>query len=278
MKVGDSTVAITRDYYDSPDADNFYFHIWGGEDIHIGIYRDGERDIARASRQTVDRMMAQLPKLDYGTRVLDLGAGFGGAARALAGTTGCHVTALNLSQTENARNRSMSAAAGLAANIAVVEGSYEHIPAADQSFDVVWSQDALLHSNEKARIFGEVSRVLKPGGHFIFTDPMESGTGSRAELHPVLDRIHLESLGSIHGYAATAAAAGFETVSLLDLTGNLPFHYALVRDELSARQHALGDLVSPEFCSRMLIGLDHWVQAGNRGLLAWGILHFQKPL
>lgn len=31
-------VETARDYYNSPDADNFYFHIWGGEDIHVGLY------------------------------------------------------------------------------------------------------------------------------------------------------------------------------------------------------------------------------------------------
>ena len=28
---------ITEKYYDSDDADRFYYHIWGGEDIHIGL-------------------------------------------------------------------------------------------------------------------------------------------------------------------------------------------------------------------------------------------------
>src|SRR5690606_36140771 len=31
-------VQTARDYYNSDDADNFYFHVWGGEDIHIGLY------------------------------------------------------------------------------------------------------------------------------------------------------------------------------------------------------------------------------------------------
>ena len=30
-----ATVSTARDYYNSDDADNFYFMIWGGEDIHI---------------------------------------------------------------------------------------------------------------------------------------------------------------------------------------------------------------------------------------------------
>lgn len=270
-------VEITRRYYDSADADNFYFHVWGGEDIHIGIYEPGETDIARASRRTVERMAARLPEMDRASRVLDLGSGYGGAARHLARVFGSHVTALNLSATENARSRALCAAQGLAGRVEVVEGSYEDIPSADAVFDVVWSQDAMLHSGRKERIIAEANRVLRPGGRLIFTDPMESGHGSREDLRPVLERIHLSEMGSFARYRALAAASGFAEVEVIDLTPHLPHHYACVRDELTKRRAELADRISPAFMDRMLAGLGHWVGAGERGLLAWGILHFRKP-
>jgi sarcosine/dimethylglycine N-methyltransferase len=269
-------IDITRAYYDSADADNFYFHIWGGEDIHVGIYEDGETDIARASRKSIERMASRLPHLGEQTRVLDLGAGFGGAARYLARTAGCHVTALNFSATENARSRALCEAAGLSARITIVEGSFEDIPAPAESFDVVWSQDALLHSGKKQTVVREAARVLRPGGDFIFTDPMESGKSERKDLQPVLDRIHLSSLGSFQTYAEAADAVGLCVLDLIDLTPNLVQHYALVRSELILKRNTLSGLVSESFIDRMLIGLDHWVRAGKRGSLAWGILHFRR--
>jgi sarcosine/dimethylglycine N-methyltransferase len=270
-------IAVTRSYYDSADADNFYFHVWGGEDIHIGIYEGGGTDIAAASRKSIELLAARLPYLGETSRVLDLGAGFGGAARYLAKSKGCHVTALNFSATENARSRAMCNAAGLSGSVEIVEASFEELPLPSASFDAVWSQDALLHSGKKEQIFREVARVLRPGGDFIFTDPMESGTGSREDLQPVLDRIHLSCLGSFAAYAAAAESAGLRIVDLLDLTPHLIRHYALVHKELEARRAALKGLVSDAFIQRMLMGLDHWVRAGERGALAWGILHFRKP-
>ena len=38
-----------QEYYNSDDADNFYYRVWGGEDIHIGIYESAGEDIAAAS-------------------------------------------------------------------------------------------------------------------------------------------------------------------------------------------------------------------------------------
>ena len=142
-----SVVKTAQDYYKSDDADNFYYNVWGGEDIHIGIYEQLEEDIADASQRTVSAMASHcLMNLGPQTRVLDVGAGYGGAARWLAGNFGCHVTCLNLSEAQNARNRELNRQRGLYDKIEVVDGSFEDIPVADETCDVVWSQDAILHS------------------------------------------------------------------------------------------------------------------------------------
>ena len=44
--------ATAASYYDSTDADHFYADIWGGEDIHIGLYAEPDEAIAAASRRT----------------------------------------------------------------------------------------------------------------------------------------------------------------------------------------------------------------------------------
>ena len=52
----------TEQYYDSQDADGFYSTIWGGEDLHIGVY-ENTTDIREASDAIVDRLAATLPDL-----------------------------------------------------------------------------------------------------------------------------------------------------------------------------------------------------------------------
>ncbi|MEQ8825278.1 MAG: methyltransferase domain-containing protein [Filomicrobium sp.] len=270
-------VQTARDYYNSEDADNFYLHIWGGEDIHIGLYQSESEAIATASRRTVERLADLLPQLGAGAHILDIGSGYGGAARYLAKRFGCKVTALNLSEKENARNREMSAEAGLGELVNVVDGSFEEIPLADASCDAVWSQDAILHSGRREQVIAEVARVLKPGGHFVFTDPMESGQCSRADLEPVLARIHLDTLGSPEFYERAAKAQGLESVEWLDKTPQLIRHYTRVGEELRAQRAGLAGKVSEGYIDRMLMGLENWVKAGEKGCLSWGFLHFRKP-
>ena len=269
-------VKTAQTYYNSPDADNFYYHVWGGEDIHIGLYDPPSEDVGPASARTVETMAAHLRSLGPESRVIDVGAGYGGAARYLARRYGCHVTCLNLSEAQNERNREKNAEQGLADRIEVIDGSFEDIPSLDDSFDVAWSQDAILHSGRRARVLDEVDRVLKPGGEIIFTDPMQADDVPEGVLQPVLDRIHLDSLGSIGFYREQARRLGWSEVEVIEMTHQLVNHYTRVGDELRSRREELTSWVSDDYIDRMLNGLQNWVSAGKSGYLAWGILHFRK--
>jgi glycine/sarcosine/dimethylglycine N-methyltransferase len=269
------TVNVARSYYNSNDADTFYFTIWGGEDIHIGMYDNDEESIYIASRRTVERMAS---RLDIGThtRIIDLGAGYGGAARFLAKTYGCHVTALNLSEVENRRNRDMNRVQGVDHLIDVIDGSFEDVPLPDSSFDIVWSQDAILHSGERETVIEEAARLLKPGGSLVFTDPMMDDDCPRAVLQPILDRIHLETLGSPQFYRDTTRRFGMKEIGFEEHTDQLATHYFRVLKETERRESELSKVVSQTYIDNMKKGLNHWVNGGNNGHLVWGIFHFRK--
>jgi sarcosine/dimethylglycine N-methyltransferase len=209
--------------------------------------------------------------------VLDMGAGYGGSARYLASTFGCRVVALNLSEVENQRNREKNRAHHLEKLIEVVDGSFESVPYPDQSFDIIWSQDAILHSGNRRQVIKEVSRLLKPGGVFIFTDPMQTDDCPEGVLEPILARIHLETLGSPGFYREACAAEGLEEIGFEEHTDQLPRHYARVLAETEAREESLKGEISPDYITRMKKGLGHWIEGGRNGHLTWGIFRFRKP-
>lgn len=269
-----AVVKTTETYYDSDEADRFYFHVWGGEDIHIGLYDEGD-SIGAASAKTIDRMVDRLDGLGSETRVLDLGAGYGGSARALAKRFGCHVTCLNLSETQNRRNREMTEAQGLAGRIDVVHGNFEELPFEDGQYDVVWSQDSFLHSGKREQVLKEARRVLKTGGEMVFTDPMQADDCPDGVLGPVLARIHLSSMASFGFYREAATRVGFEVVDVDDLTPMLPRHYDAVRSELKSRYDEMVGISGQAYVDRMIQGLGHWIEAGRAGHLAWGIVHLR---
>jgi len=268
-------VNAARQYYNSNDADQFYFTVWGGEDIHIGMYDNDEESIFIASRRTVERIAAHLD-IDTQTRIIDLGAGYGGSARFLAKTYGCQVTALNLSEVENRRNREMNRVQGVDHLIEVIDGSFEDVPLPDSVFGIVWSQDALLHSGEREAVIEEAARLLKPGGSLVFTDPMMADDCPKSVLQPILDRIHLETLGSPEFYRNAARRFGLKEIGFEDHTAQLIAHYTRVLKETERREKELSEVVSPTYIDNMKKGLGHWIDGGKNGHLVWGIFHFIK--
>ena len=273
----DTVVETARCYYNSSDADTFYYCIWGGEDIHIGIYTHDEEPIFDASRRTVQTMADKLDQVDGSCKVLDLGAGYGGACRFLAKNYGCSTVALNLSEEQNRRNREITANQGLTHLVDVVDGSFEDIPYGDETFDVVWSQDAILHSSRRKLVLEEIARVLKPGGSLVFTDPMMHDECPTEVLKPILERIHLDTLGSPGFYRKTAQELGLREVGFEDHSEQLPRHYGRVLRETECREGELCNEVSQDYIERMKKGLQHWVNGGNNNHLVWGVFHFQKP-
>ncbi|MBY8964171.1 methyltransferase domain-containing protein [Algiphilus sp. NNCM1] len=275
-KYDDEAINTARDYYNSEDADNFYFHVWGGEDLHVGIYKNDHESIFDASRRTVERMAERLETLSKDSKVLDIGGGYGGSMRHLARTVGCHCTVLNLSEVENERDRAMNKEQGLDALMDVVDGAFEQLAFPDNSFDVVWSQDAILHSAEREKVLTEVARVLKPGGEFVMTDPMAADSCPEGVLDPILERIHLSSLGTPDFYIRTAEKLGMKDCGFENHSDQLPRHYARVRAELTRMAPELKGKVSDAYIERMKTGLTNWVNGGNNGYLAWGIFLFRK--
>jgi sarcosine/dimethylglycine N-methyltransferase len=280
-KTDETATQTARDYYNSHDADNFYYEVWGGEDIHVGLYDPPSEDIASASRKTVkrmaDRVVEAMGELTPDHRILDIGAGFGGAARQLVDRFGCHVTCVNLSEAENERNRKANAERNLENKITVIDGSFDDVPADDATFDVIWSQDAILHAADRVKVLKEADRVLKPGGVAVFTDPMQADDCPEGVLQPILDRIHLSSLGSPGFYLEQAKDLGWQDLGFEKLTHQLANHYTRVREEAEKAKPRLKGKVSDEYLERMHKGLGHWIEAGNADHLAWGIFLFRKP-
>ena len=116
---------------------------------------------------------------------------------------------------------------------------------------------------------------MKDSGQFVFTDPMKADECPDEVLQPILDRIHLDSLGSPDYYRQIADEVGLREVDFEDHTEHLPTHYARVLQETEQREEELSEVVSQDYLQRMKKGLGHWIEGGRKGHLTWGIHHFR---
>lgn len=279
--MGDPTTThaagVARAYYDSADVDGFYTAVWGGDAIHTGIYEHPGEPVARATRRTDARMAARVAGLlGPGRTVIDLGSGYGGAARHLARTYGCRVVALNISDVQNRRHRELNVRQGLDPLIDVVAGSFHDIPATDGRFDVVWTQEALVHSGDRAHMLAEAVRVLAPGGALVLTDVMAADDTHTDALRPVCERLNVADLATPDFVRERLTRLGLGQVRFDDLSENLLPHYTRLAEDVRRHGDELTGAFSDAYLERLRANLPLWVDACEKGLLSWGIFHARR--
>jgi ubiquinone/menaquinone biosynthesis C-methylase UbiE len=101
-----------------------------------------------------------------GRSVLEIGSG-AGAHSCLFKRRGADVVAVDLTPARamsTARKLALARGAGIAQ---AYQADAESLPFQDASFDIVYSNGVLHHSEDTARCISEVHRVLKPGGHAV---------------------------------------------------------------------------------------------------------------
>jgi sarcosine/dimethylglycine N-methyltransferase len=261
-------------YYDQIDTHNFYQKVSGGEHVHIGLFQHPNEDLEVAKKRTTE-YMASLLNIDDKYRILDLGAGYGGAARYLAKTYSCRVSCLNVSKIQNAINLQRNQEQELTNFIDVREGTFELLPYSPSSFDAIWSQDAIFHSTAPEKVFQECSRVLGDEGELIFSAVLLDDRISQEDKQKLTQHYSL-NLQYLQTYRHLANQMGFGEVKIIDLSENIQINYSRLLEKMEALQIESELLWSFEFYTKMKQRLLDWVDAGEKGLIHWQILHFQK--
>ena len=108
--------------------------------------------------------------------VLDVGSGLGGPARFMAARTGCRVTGIDLTAELCHVAGRLNVATGLAGRVQIAQGSALDLPFRGGTFDAAYSMNVAMNIGDKAGLYREVRRVLRPGGRLVLSEVREVRT------------------------------------------------------------------------------------------------------
>lgn len=127
-------------------------------------------------REATLELAGRLP-LKPGLRVIEVGSGLGGSARYLAAEHRCRVTAIDLTPEYVDVAKALAERVGLGGEIDFRQGSALAMPFDSSAFDVAWTEHVQMNIADKRAFYGEIARVLEPGGRLAFHDIFEGPGG-----------------------------------------------------------------------------------------------------
>ncbi|TMJ92038.1 MAG: methyltransferase domain-containing protein [Alphaproteobacteria bacterium] len=197
-------------------------------------------------RNTTVRL-AQLAQINGSERVLDVGCGIGGPSRFLASKFGCKVTGLDFTAEFVALAAMLAQRTRLADKVTYRQGDALDLPFADASFDIVWSQNAAMNIADRDRLYGEMRRVLVPGGRLALQEIAAGPGGDPFYPAPWADDKSISFLSTPHATRAALERIGFRVIAWQDTTQE-------ALEQQMARTKALESASLPPLGLHILIG------------------------
>ena len=219
---------------------DFYVYGWG-ESFHFAPRSVGESFPSSVARH--QHRLALRLGLEPGMRVADLGCGVGGPLREIARFSGAKIVGVNISAYQLERAQRKTEEAGLTHLAEFVEADFTDIDEPDNSFDAIYAIEATPHAPDRAAVFAEALRLLKPGGRFAsyewcLTDRFDTENPDHLRIKNDIEvGAATQEIIFTHEVDAAMRDVGFELLEARDLAeeigASIPWYEPLVGSGLS---------------------------------------------
>ena len=215
-----------------------------------------------------------------GKEVLDIGVGIGGPACLLIEKHGAtRVTGIDVEDTVLKTAAQTVLRRGLQDRVILKRVEPGPLPFDDESFDVVFSKDAIIHIPDKGALFREIYRILKPGGCIAMSDWYRGEEPLTEEMAEWLEPHGSEFVMTpIQNDADLLVSAGFVDTEIIDRTAWFTEFSRELVDQLSGPGYdTLVMAVGKDTADHLVSKARERVIISDQGQLRPGHLRGHKP-
>lgn len=209
--------------------------------------------------------LAELTGITAGMSALDVGSGLGGPARFLAASYGCRVTGIDLSEPFVDAARYLTRRTGQGEQVSFQAASALELPFDDGHFDVALLQHVAMNISDRARLYREIRRVLKPRGRFATFDIVTVG-GEPHYPVPWAPTPATSFLLSAEATREMIEQAGFGVLTWRDDTETAKAWFKQLRESGPPPLLNLGVVMGPDF-AKLAANLGRNLMEGRLGVL-----------
>jgi predicted TPR repeat methyltransferase len=98
-----------------------------------------------------------------------------------------------------------------------------------ESFDLIFANDAFMHSISKTKLVTEISKLLTKDGLLVFSDILKKSDGNEGNLKTLYGRLDLQSMATSEEYCKAMESAGLTKQEMFFETEQLIRHYGAVK-------------------------------------------------
>jgi len=236
----------------------------------------GQGFVSTGGKQSTIDVMKRL-NLKPNDYILDIGCGIGGSAIHAISNYGAKVHGVDLSSNmlEIGRERAQQLLSPNDRNkvaFDLVDATQQNY--AENTYDVIYSRDALLHIHDKEQLFQKLYKWLKPGGKLLITDYCR-GLKSSKEFEDYVEQRNYH-LVHVKTYGELLAKAGFKDVKAEDQSDRFVEILKTELNHFAAQKSSFVEEFSSDDYEHLVDGWKIKIDRCAQQTQAWGLFTATK--
>jgi len=192
--------------------------------LHLGLWYQNTKNLHEAIQNANEKIAGFLPKTGN-LRVLDAGCGVGGTAMYLAKNYHCQAEGITLSPVQVRQGETYIRESELEEQVRLSLQDYAATSFPEESFDLVYAIESICHAHQKADVYREAFRLLKPDGKLVIIDYYNTEKGKRPKNRKLLEwwlhRWAVSELDDVPETIRKLEQTGFGKIQAENLTSNI---------------------------------------------------------